>query len=275
MLTSEVSRKVRTALVAAAVLAVGAALPSVEMAGSVYAFDPSKVFKEEKPSVRDIFRFYLKKKKEGDTEEAMDVLEYAADQGNQTAQWKLGKMYEAGDTVPRDAAKAFHFYKQIADNYGEARPNTPEWAITGKAMVALGHYYSQGLPEAGIIQDGNEARVMYTTAAMYFRDPDGQFELAKLLLEGESSPEEARQAIRMLQLARQKGHVGALALLGHALVEGEYVQQDVVRGLTMLTKANEGATPQMRGWIAELQQSAFALASVEQRQQAIARIQAD
>ena len=66
-----------------------------------------------------------------------------------------------------------NFYKQIADNYGEARPNTPEWAITGKAMVMLGHYYSDGLPEAGISQNGNEARVMYTTAAMYFRDPDG------------------------------------------------------------------------------------------------------
>ena len=253
-------------------------MPSVgpfgSFAGSAQAFDPAQVFKKEKPSVRDLFRFYLKKKKEGDTEEAMDVLEYAADQGNQTAQWKLGKMYEAGDTVARDPAKAFRFYKQIADNYGEARPNTPEWAITGKAMVMLGHYYSDGLPEAGISQNGNEARVMYTTAAMYFRDPDGQFELGKLLLEGENSPEEARQAIRMLQLAHKKGHVGALALLGHALVEGEYVQQDVVRGLTMLTKANEGAAPEMRGWIAELQQSAFALASVEQRQQAIAKLQA-
>ena len=277
MLTSEVSRKARTALVAAAVLA-AAAMPSTgpfgSFVGSAHAFDPTKVFKKEKPSVRDLFRFYLKKKKEGDTEEAIDVLEYAADQGNQTAQWKLGKMYEAGDTVPRDPSKAFHFYKQIADNYGEARPNTPEWAITGKAMVALGHYYSDGLPEAGIAQNGNEARVMYTTAAMYFRDPDGQFELGKLLLEGENSPEEARQAIRMLQLARKKGHVGALALLGHALVEGEYVQQDVVRGLTMLTKANESAAPEMRDWIAELQQSAFALASVEQRQQAIATLQA-
>ena len=130
-------------------------MPSTGFVAGAHAFDPTQVFKKEKPSVRDLFRFYLKKKKEGDTEEAIDVLEYAADQGNQTAQWKLGKMYEAGDTVARDPAKAFHFYKQIADNYGEARPNTPEWAITGKAMVMLGHYYSDGLPEAGITQNGN------------------------------------------------------------------------------------------------------------------------
>ncbi|MCB1386112.1 MAG: sel1 repeat family protein [Nitratireductor sp.] len=258
------------AVLAMALIANGAVLAS---GGKARAFDPKKVFKEEKPSAKKLFRFYLKKKEEGDEDEALDVLQYAAEQGNQTAQWKLGKMYESGDSVARDPAKAFEFYKRIADHYGEARPNTPEWAITGKAMVALGHYYSRGMPEAGITVDQNEARVMYTTAAMYFRDSDAQFELGKLLLEGENTQEEARQGIRMLQLADQKGHVGALALLGHALVEGEYVQQDVVRGLTMLTRANEKATPDMLPWINGLQQEAFALASVEQRQQAIAAVQ--
>jgi TPR repeat protein len=238
-------------------------------ANSAMAFDPQKVFKEEKPSTKKLFRFYLTQKKQGKDDEALDVLEYAADQGNQTARWKLGKMYESGDSVDRDTAKAFQFYKEIADNYGDARPNTPEWAITGKAMVALGHYYSIGLPEAGINPDRNEARVMYTTAAMYFRDPDGQFELGKMILEGGSTLEEGTQAIRMLQLANKNGHPGALALLGHSLVEGQYVLQDVVRGLAMLTRAASIAPSEMQPWINELQQEAFALASVEQRQQAI------
>ncbi len=238
-------------------------------ANDAAAFDPKQVFKEDKPSTKKLFRWYLKKKKAGQNEEALGVLEYAADQGNSTAQWKLGKMYEDGDSVARDPAKAFKLYHQIALRYGEARPNTPEWAITGKAMVALGHYYRDGLPEANVPVDGNEARVMYTTAAMYFRDPDGQFELAKLILQGGGSLEEGRQAIRMLQLSRKKGHPGALALLGSALVEGEYVIQDVVRGLTMLTKAANRAPSDMQPWIQELQQEAFALANVEQRQKAI------
>lgn len=233
------------------------------------AFDPQKVFKEDKPSTKKLFRFYLKKKKQGKNEEALDVLEYAADQGNPTAQWKLGKMYESGDSVAQDKRKAFQFYQKIANNYGNARPNTPQWAITGKAMVALGHYFQQGLPEAGIYKDINEARVMYTTAAMYFRDPEGQFELGKLLLDGSRSPEEGRQAIRMLQLARKKGHSGALALLGHALVEGEYVQQDIVRGLSMLTRATNRAPADMLPWIQMLQQEAFAIASIDQRNAAI------
>jgi hypothetical protein len=233
------------------------------------AFDPKQVFKEEKPSSKKLFRWYLKKKKEGDDEEALDVLEFAAGQGNSTAQWKLGNMYEFGDSVNRDPRKAFEFYQKIANNYGEARPNTPEWAITGKAMVALGHYYRNGLPEANLAVDETEARVMFTTAAMYFRDADGQFELAKLILDGKGSLEEGRQAIRMLQLAKKNGHPGALALLGSALVEGEYVSQDVVRGLSMLIKAAEMAPADMLSWIQSLQQEAFALASVEQRKAAI------
>lgn len=261
-----IGRKIRIAVLVAVMGAI--ALPVV-LSRPAAAFDPKQVFKEEKPSAKKLFKWYLKQKKQGKNEEALDVLEYAADQGNSTAQWKLGKMYEFGDSVARDPGKAFEFYQKIANNYGEARPNTPEWAITGKAMVALGHYYRDGLPEANLAPNETEARVMYTTAAMYFRDSDGQFELAKLILQGRNSPEEGRQAIRMLQLAKKNGHPGALALLGSALVEGEYVAQDVVRGLAMLTKAAERAPADMLPWIQSLQQEAFALASVEQRQAAI------
>jgi len=269
MLTAKrqmIGKNVRLAVLTAVVVAIASPVFFVTPAS---AFDPKQVFKEEKPSQKKLFRWYLKKKKEGDDDEALDVLEYAADQGISTAQWKLGKMYEFGDSVERDQKKAFEFYQKIANNYGEARPNTPEWAITGKAMVALGHYYRDGLPEANLAPNATEARVMFTTAAMYFRDADGQFELAKLILDGKGTLDEGRQAIRMLQLAKKNGHSGALALLGSALVEGEYVSQDVVRGLSMLTKAAERAPADMLPWIQSLQQEAFALASVDQRQAAI------
>jgi len=96
-----------------------------------------------------------------------------------------------------------------------------------------------------------------------------QFELGKLLLQENKEPAEARQAIIMLNLSRKKGHAGSLALLGHALVEGQYVQQDVVRGLTMLTRASRRAPKRMHNWIQDLQQEAFSLASEDQRKQAV------
>lgn len=244
------------------------AISCVIVAKNAYAFDPKKVFKEEKPSHKKLFQHYLKKKRKGASAEAIDVLKYAAEQGSQTAMWKLGRMHELGDGVQQNEHEAFLFYKQIADRYGEALPNKPEWRITGKAMVALGHYYKRGIPSAGIAPDPEEAQVMFTTSAMYFRDPDAQFELGKMLLEREVTVD-SRQAIMMLNLSRKNGHTGALALLGHALVQGEYVQQDVIRGLTMLTRAVKRAPKKMRNWIAELQQDAFSIASEEERQLAI------
>lgn len=258
--------------VAALVLALGVgtnlALPEHSL-----AFDPKKVFKDEKPSARKILRHYFKKKKRGEVKEAHDILKYAAEQGNPAAQWKLGRMYEKGDGVQQNSVEAFNFYKMIADRYGEAQPGRPEWRITGKAMVALGHYYTAGIPEANIAPNEEEALVMYTTSAMYFSDPDAQFELGKIMLDDKASPEENRQGIRMLNLSRKKGHAGSQALLGHALVEGEYILQNVVRGLVMLTKAERHASHEIRSWVQDLQQEAFALATVEQRRDAIARLQ--
>ena len=262
---------------AALVIALAIAGPGQFVAvQSAHAFDPKQVFKEEKPSFPKLFRHYLNKKKQGDDAEALDVLKYAADQGNQTAQWKLGKMYEMGQGVAKSDAEAYRFYRQIADRYGDARPNTPEWAITGKAMVALGHFYLRGIADAGVPVDVNEARVMFTTAAMYFRDPDGQFELGRLMLEGpETSFEEGRQALRILDLARKKGHAGALALVGNALVQGEYVLEDRVRGLTMLTRAAKRAPADMQPWVQELQAQAFALSSEEERRLAMAKVKSE
>lgn len=258
--------------IAALVLALGVgsnlALPELTL-----AFDPKKVFKEDKPSARKILRHYFKKKKRGEVKEAHDILKYAAEQGNPAAQWKLGRMYERGDGVKKNSLEAFNFYKMIADRYGEAQPGRPEWRITGKAMVALGHYYTRGIPEAGILPNSEEALVMYTTSAMYFSDPDAQFELGKIMLGKGASPEQNRQGIRMLNLSRKKGHPGSQALLGHALVEGEYILQNVVRGLVMLTRAERRASHEIHEWVQDLQQQAFALATVDQRRDAISKIQ--
>ncbi|MFK7903449.1 MAG: tetratricopeptide repeat protein [Nitratireductor sp.] len=238
-----------------------------------HAFDAKKVFKEDKPSVKKVLRHYFNKKKRGQNKEAHEALKYAAERGNSAAQWKLGRMYQHGEGVPKSPLEAFNFYKMIADRYGEAQPGRPEWRITGKAMVALGHYYMDGIPEANIAPNKEEALVMYTTSAMYFSDPDAQFELGRIMLNSAVEPEQSRQGVRLLNLSRKKGHAGAQALLGHALVEGDYVLQNVVRGLTMISKAQRNASAEMQGWIQELHQQAFAQATEEQRREAISRLQ--
>lgn len=233
------------------------------------AFDPEKVFENKKPSSSKLFQFFFNARKNGQEEEAISALKYAADQGNSAAQWKLGRMYQIGDGVPKDPGEAFRFFEKIVVRYGDARPGTPEWQFTSSAMVALGHYYSSGIPESGIDSDPTRAQIMYTTAATYFGNPEAQFELARMYLDGENPAGDIIQAARMLKLAAATGHAGAEALLGKLLFEGDHLRRDPVRGLTMMMNAQRHATGQDVEWINQIQEEAFAVATEPERRAAI------
>ncbi len=238
------------------------------------AFDPEKVF-EGNVSSKRVFQFYFDARKKGQEAEAVSVLKYAADQGNPGAQWKLGRMYQTGDGVERDPLQAFNIFKGIADRYDQVRPGSPDGQFAADAMVALGDYYRLGIPEGGLRPDRYQARIMYTTAAMVFRNPDAQFQLARMSLEPAGGMHDPRLAARMLRLASRKGHVGAIALLGHLMFEGEHISADPVGGLVMMSQARDRAEPVDQEWISLLHEGAFALASEEQRAAAAAQLSAN
>ena len=47
-----------------------------------------------------------------DKAKTLSALEYAADQGHLAAQWKVGRMYAAGDGAPKDDQRAFIYFSQ-------------------------------------------------------------------------------------------------------------------------------------------------------------------
>src|ERR1700691_995055 len=75
-----------------------------------------------------------------DRSKTLTALEYAADQGHLAAQWKMGRMYAAGDGVARDDKRAFVYFRQIANTHPEEPPGTAEARIVAHAVVALGNY---------------------------------------------------------------------------------------------------------------------------------------
>ncbi len=263
---TRISRQIAAAIVCAGVVGAGSA-------GSALAFDPAKVFADEKPSTPKIWKFFFSARQKGQEAEAVSALEYAADQGDHAAQWKLGRMYQTGDGVKKDPAAAVRFFSKIVDNFADAQPGTADWQFTGNAMVALGRYYRTGVPEAGVRKDPTEALVMLTTAATYFDHPDAQYELARMYLEGENPQGDIIQAARMLKAAADNDHAGAQALLGHLLFEGEHLRRDPVRGLSMMMAAQKRASPEDGGWISSMQEEAFALASEKERREAIIMIE--
>ena len=87
-------------------------------------------------------------------------------------------------------------------------------------------------------------------AASYFGDPDAQYYLARLYLDGVGAPRDPAQAARWLGLAAQKGQYQAQAMLGDMLFEGEAraapggARPDVARA------GGDSAGPD-EGWISE------------------------
>jgi len=197
---------------------------------------------------------------------ALKALEYAADQGSPAAQWKLGQMYADGDAVPRDALRALKYFTDIAANHPDETPGTPEARFVANAFVALGRYYLLGIPNTNVRANAARAHDMFEYAATYFGDADGQYELGRLYLDG--TPRDPHQAARWFQLAANKGHCRAEAILGDLLFRGQLVSRQAALGLMWLTLGWDCAGFS-DAWIKALYDNAMKSASDDERQMAV------
>jgi TPR repeat protein len=217
----------------------------------------------------EAFRFGFNAYKQGDKDTAVEALTFAADKGHAVAQWKLGRMYAEGDGLTKDDMKAFELFSEIADAHADDNPDAPSARFVSNAFVALGSYYRDGIPNSTVQPDVSRARQMFSYAASYFGDSDAQLNLARMYYDGEGGERDARQAARWAKLAADKGNVGAQALLGHMLFEGDGVKRQPVVGLMFLTIAR-GRSGTGDPWILKLQEQAFSVATETERRTALA-----
>ena len=196
----------------------------------------------------------------------LTALQYAADQGEPIAQWKLGRMYADGDGVPRDDVRAFNYFSAIANAHPDEAPGTPQARFVANAFVALGRYYLSGIPNSRIAANSDRAREMFDYAATYFGDAEAQYELGRLYLN--ATPSDPHQAARWFQLAATKGHCHAEIALGDMLFEGHAVPRQAARGLMWLTLGRDCAGPD-DNWAKPLYDQAFQHANDDERAMAL------
>src|SRR6266542_1017279 len=175
--------------------------------------------------------------KAGDAPKSMGTLQYAAEQGNAVAQWKLGRMYATGEGVPRCDLRAFEYFSRIANGHADEYPDAPQAPFVANAFVALGQYYLDGIPNSQVKADPNRAREMFSYAASYFGNADAQYHLARIYLDGHGIARDPRQAARWLTLSANKGQYQAQAMLGYMLFKGDAVPREAARALMSLTPA--------------------------------------
>lgn len=211
----------------------------------------------------------------GDAQNSVAPLTYAAQGGAALAQWKLGKMYAAGDGVIADDRKAYQYFLQIVQNFDEDRTPRREYSLVASAFVAVGVYSLNGIPKTDIHADTRRALSMFQYAAVNFGDANAQYNLARMYIDGAGVEKDARQAARWLRLAAEKGHAPSQALLGHMLFNGEEgVGRRRAEGLMYLTLARESASDATKEeWIVALYDKAMAAASDSDRRTALANLE--
>jgi hypothetical protein len=222
-------------------------------------------------SAREALKAWMRDSTAGDQAGAVRALEYAAAQGHLAAQFKLGRVYASGDGVPVNDLKAFEYFSKIADENADEIPGTSDGRIVAAAFVALGGYFLDGIKGTYVKPNPDRAFDMFHYAASYFGDPDGQYNLARLYLNGTGVTRDPRQAARWMKLAAEKGHAPARAVFGDMLLRGgEGVPRHPIIGLMWLALAREGADATRESWIVERYDAAFASASASDRTAALA-----
>lgn len=203
-------------------------------------------------------------------DDLLAALQDAAEAGQPMAMWQLGTMYENGEGVDRDPAKAFGYFAQIANQHADAAPKGVEADIVAQSFVKVGDYYRLGLPDAGIPADAERSHALLLHAATYFGDADAQYRVGLLYMSDEGLGVSPLQSARWFSLAARKGHCPAQAQLGDLLFNGVAgIEAQPVEGLMWLLVAHERcAATADAGWIDEMLGRAEALAIPEQRDEA-------
>lgn len=191
--------------------------------------------------------------------EAERLYRQAAEQGVVTAMFNLGRMYEKGRGVARNANEAALWYGRaaLADHvaaqaalgtmyeFGDGVATNLAGALRlyrlaaekgdPHGMTSLGYLYAQG---KGVARDYAEARRWYQAAAEKSQSR-AMFNLALLQMRGDGGPVDGVAAIGWLNSAVDKGHSGAMRELAYMHDEGRFVDRDASRAAEYMVAALE------------------------------------
>ncbi|MEP1207448.1 MAG: tetratricopeptide repeat protein [Rhizobiaceae bacterium] len=248
------------ALSAAVFVNIGATTPG-------HAFDPEKTFSED-DEPRTILRFGFMALKKGNFDEAIGAFRFGAKKNDLASEWKLARMLQVGNGLPKDDLAAYELYSKIASRYNDKYPRRIDLPYVSNALVALGRYALNGIEGTRIKSNPRHAEDHFYRAAALYKDREAQFELGLMYRQGLLGVKQPKSAVRWFGLSARKGHQGAQAELGEMLFYGEGVRRSPVRGLVFMSKAMANSARNGANSIRQMRQKAFDKASAAQRKAA-------
>lgn len=149
----------------------------------------------------------------GDFSSARNLYSQLALQGDRTAQFRLGVLYDDGKGAEKDSREAIRWYS-VASAQGSR-----------EAAYHLGRLYHDG---RGVPQNHVRARRWYLIAARR-EDTKAAVNLGAMNASGEGGPRDYRKAIVWFLFAAQRGDDRAKINIGTMYYNGQSVPKDLVR----------------------------------------------
>lgn len=202
-------------------------------------------------------------------EMAIPALEHAVEHKLFMAQFTLARIYADNRTPFTDHAKAYVLYQKLANDHADVDPEDDQRApFVARSLVALAGYLRRGLPELGVRRDPQRAAEYLQHAAVFLDDEDAQFELAKIMLEGDGIMKNVATAKHLLSTVAQKGHAAAQAFLADLYWRGQYVEKEPIKAYALISVAVRNAPASERVWIEDIYQTIYCGAAEGTRRQA-------
>ncbi len=149
--------------------------------------------------------------------ECIEELAQLAEDGDQHAQYFLGKLYRDGGLLIPDDELAEHWFRRSAESGNDC------------AAYALGKLLQSE-------QRAEEAAHWYDRAAAQGNEY-AQYRLAKLYLAGDGAPKNVRRAVELLDASAKQGNQYAAYALGKLCLDGKLVRQNVALGIRYMEQA--------------------------------------
>jgi len=198
-------------------------------------------------SLDDVYISGMQNYKKGAYKAAVRDLKHASDGGVLLADFYLARIYENKRSGLHNRLEAFLHYKRVADALFDIDPdNDPRIRFAGQALTAVARYVRDGIPELNIPPNMARAAKFFRHAAVFFREDDAKFELAKMQLEQAKRAGQLQRNARYVRLAvndlselSRNGHAGAQAYLASLLWHGKFVREDRIFAYSLATVAAE------------------------------------
>lgn len=151
-----------------------------------------------------------------------------AELGDKNAQYRLGRMYERADRMPKDIGKSLYWYSRAAEQ------DHPE------AVQVLAEHYFYGH------EVDRKPRLAFTLfqKSAEFKNIEAYYCLGEMYFYGQGTTQDYKKAFSWYKKAADEGNLAkAQYKIGELLFEGNYVRQDKAMGINYIKIAFQNGYP--------------------------------